>query len=83
MHSQHPRVTAEITNLGGDSAICLEVIVDLDDVPRLKCKHVFHESCLDNWFQRHHNNCPLCKATFIKNAKFKFYTGGRCKLGLF
>ncbi|KAI3571898.1 hypothetical protein IWW34DRAFT_766387 [Fusarium oxysporum f. sp. albedinis] len=29
-------------------AICIEVLVDQDDVRRLKCNHVFHTSCIDS-----------------------------------
>ncbi|KAI8710465.1 hypothetical protein NCS52_01563500 [Fusarium sp. LHS14.1] len=46
-------------------AICIEVLGDQDDVRRLKCKHVFHTSCIDSWFQKHHVDCPLCKSIFI------------------
>ncbi|EXL38933.1 hypothetical protein FOCG_18438 [Fusarium oxysporum f. sp. radicis-lycopersici 26381] len=48
-------------------AICIEVLGDQDDVRRLKCKHVFHTSCIDSWFQKHHVDCPLCKSIFIPN----------------
>ncbi|EXL39385.1 hypothetical protein FOCG_18009 [Fusarium oxysporum f. sp. radicis-lycopersici 26381] len=46
-------------------AICIEVLGDQDDVRRLKCKHVFHTSCIDSWFRKHHVDCPLCKSIFI------------------
>ncbi|CAI6090555.1 unnamed protein product [Clonostachys chloroleuca] len=46
-------------------AICIDVIEDQDDVRRLKCKHVFHTSCIDSWFQKRHVDCPLCKSIFI------------------
>ncbi|KAH7118496.1 hypothetical protein EDB81DRAFT_817873 [Dactylonectria macrodidyma] len=50
-------------------AICLEVLVDQDDVRRLKCKHVFHTSCIDSWLQKRHVDCPLCKSIFIPNRQ--------------
>ncbi|WAO97028.1 RING-type domain-containing protein [Fusarium falciforme] len=49
--------------------ICLEVLVDGDNVRRLKCKHLFHMSCIDSWFQKHHVDCPLCKSIFIPNRE--------------
>ncbi|KAH8662752.1 hypothetical protein BGZ61DRAFT_144729 [Ilyonectria robusta] len=48
-------------------AICLEVLVDQDYVRRLRCKHIFHTSCIDHWFRKHHVDCPLCKSIFIPN----------------
>ncbi|KAJ9419184.1 hypothetical protein QL093DRAFT_2355679 [Fusarium oxysporum] len=50
-------------------AICIEVLGDQDDVRRLKCKHVFHTSCIDSWFQKHHIDCPLCKSIFIPDRR--------------
>ncbi|KAI8710474.1 hypothetical protein NCS52_01564400 [Fusarium sp. LHS14.1] len=50
-------------------AICIDVLVDQDDVRRLKCTHVFHTSCIDSWFQKHHVDCPLCKSIFIPNSR--------------
>ncbi|KAJ0130535.1 Uncharacterized protein HZ326_26368 [Fusarium oxysporum f. sp. albedinis] len=50
-------------------AICLEVLVDRDDVRRLQCQHVFHSSCIDSWFQNRHVDCPLCKSVFILNRQ--------------
>ncbi|KAH6874195.1 hypothetical protein B0T10DRAFT_233030 [Thelonectria olida] len=50
-------------------AICLEMLVDQDDVRQFKCKHVFHTRCIDSWFQKHHVDCPLCKSIFIPNRR--------------
>ncbi|RFU24902.1 hypothetical protein B7463_g11432, partial [Scytalidium lignicola] len=49
--------------------ICLEVLVDQDDVRQLKCKHVFHSTCIDSWFQKYRVDCPLCKSIFIPNRQ--------------
>ncbi|KAH7187335.1 hypothetical protein DER44DRAFT_853812, partial [Fusarium oxysporum] len=37
-------------------------VVDEDNIRQLKCKHLFHMRCIDLWFQKHHVDCPLCKA---------------------
>lgn len=50
-------------------AVCIEVLVDDDDVRRLKCNHVFHMSCIDSWFQKHHVDCPLCRSIFIPDRQ--------------
>ena len=41
-------------------SICLDDFKDEDEVYQLKCSHVFHKSCFDEWFKRS-NKCPLCK----------------------
>ncbi|KAH7016176.1 uncharacterized protein B0I36DRAFT_43486 [Microdochium trichocladiopsis] len=46
-------------------AICLEVLVDVDSVRRLKCNHLFHTTCIDSWLKNRHVDCPLCKSIFI------------------
>jgi len=27
----------------------------------MECVHTFHTECLDEWYARGHNECPLCK----------------------
>lgn len=48
-----------------DCPICLELMND-DSVPlkELSCSHVFHRSCIYNWFcvdPKRHTRCPICK----------------------
>jgi E3 ubiquitin-protein ligase RHA2 len=45
-------------------------------VRNMKCIHIFHTACLDEWYARGHNQCPLCKGEIcppdpvhFKNAK--------------
>jgi hypothetical protein len=47
------------------SVICLEVIVRKALVRALKCHHVFHQECLDGWFGRLHDYCPLCHRLIV------------------
>jgi hypothetical protein len=42
-----------------DCSICLNEIKE-EDKKKLNCPHVFHEECIDKWFQRSHK-CPLCR----------------------
>lgn len=47
------------------SVICLEVIDKNALVRGLQCHHVFHQSCLDGWFGRLHDYCPLCHRLIV------------------
>jgi len=49
-------------------AICLEVINNRALVRGLECHHVFHQSCLDEWFIHFKNFCPLCRRCIIAPA---------------
>ena len=50
---------------GSECPICCDTIPDGDgtDVDRhaLSCGHVFHRSCIQEWFQRK-ATCPLCRS---------------------
>ncbi|KAF2182561.1 hypothetical protein K469DRAFT_711737 [Zopfia rhizophila CBS 207.26] len=52
--------------------ICLDEIEDAAQIRGLGCLHVFHQECLDDWFARWNEYCPLCHRPIIqamKNAK--------------
>lgn len=40
--------------------ICLNDYTQTDKVLRLKCKHYFHEKCIQEWLKQH-NTCQLCR----------------------
>eukprot|EP00122_Pirum_gemmata_P008959 Pgem_evm1s8276 len=42
-------------------SICLEN--ELDNPHVTSCGHLFCRCCIDNWLNRNHRNCPLCKQT--------------------
>jgi len=44
------------------STVCLNEFSEDDLVRGLHCAHVFHVDCLDEWYSRGHNQCPLCKS---------------------
>ncbi|OJJ65585.1 hypothetical protein ASPBRDRAFT_49647 [Aspergillus brasiliensis CBS 101740] len=41
-------------------AVCLEEVLKTQPVRCLECRHVFHCWCLEKWFLRFHNTCPMC-----------------------
>ena len=42
-------------------AICLEDFKKNDDCRELKCKHIYHINCIDNWLLKHSYKCPCCR----------------------
>ncbi|KAF2637326.1 hypothetical protein P280DRAFT_407141 [Massarina eburnea CBS 473.64] len=49
--------------------ICLEDFTESSQIRGLGCHHVFHQECLDNWFSRWNEYCPLCHRPIIPGAK--------------
>ena len=42
-------------------SICLKEDLINTDTYITDCSHIFCKTCLDNWFQRGNNACPLCR----------------------
>lgn len=48
-------------------SICTNEYESGDDIRRLnRCRHEFHEHCIDTWLNAH-NTCPICRSTVIAN----------------
>ncbi|KAK8245594.1 hypothetical protein IWZ00DRAFT_323490 [Phyllosticta capitalensis] len=60
----HPEYKSEIMTC----VICLEQIEDKEKVRALDCNHVFHQGCLDDWFCRWNEYCPLCHRPILPDA---------------
>ncbi|KAM3420025.1 hypothetical protein BST61_g3335 [Cercospora zeina] len=52
---------------------CLVCLCDfeMNDVARklVKCNHLFHKECIDQWLTTGRNSCPLCRETGVDAAK--------------
>ena len=49
---------------------CLEIPVRLEVVRRLRCMHIFHKDCFDEYFDPENNQknvCPICEEAVIEN----------------
>ncbi|KAI9085724.1 hypothetical protein K1719_032330 [Acacia pycnantha] len=44
-----------------DCAVCLNKIGEGDEVRVLRCEHVFHRECLNQWVGLRNFTCPLCR----------------------
>ncbi|KAK4263720.1 hypothetical protein QN277_029098 [Acacia crassicarpa] len=44
-----------------DCAVCLNKIGEGNEVRVLRCEHVFHRECLDQWVGLRNFTCPLCR----------------------
>lgn len=51
------------------SVICLDEIEDAAQIRGLGCLHLFHQECLDDWFGRFNEYCPLCHRPIIQGTK--------------
>lgn len=70
--------TAEQVNAAGDlCAICQE---KMHAPILLRCKHIFCEECVSEWFERE-RTCPLCRV-LVKAADIKSYGDGSTSLSV-
>ncbi|KAK3405039.1 E3 ubiquitin-protein ligase RNFT1 isoform X2 [Eucalyptus grandis] len=68
--------TAEQVNAAGDlCAICQE---KMHAPILLRCKHIFCEDCVSEWFERE-RTCPLCRA-LVKSADLRSFGDGSTSL---
>ena len=51
-----------INELDIDCSICLNEIDIEDTVLKLECEHIYHNTCLKDWYLKSENkNCPICR----------------------
>ena len=46
--------------------ICQDEFRDNDETRLLKCKHLYHKDCIDNWLLNHSPKCPYCREITTK-----------------
>lgn len=67
--------TEQVSAAGDLCAICQE---KMHSAIVLRCKHIFCEECVSEWFDRE-RTCPLCRAV-VKPADIKSYSDGSTSL---
>ncbi|KAL0004347.1 hypothetical protein SO802_011908 [Lithocarpus litseifolius] len=45
-----------------ECCVCLCRFEAEEEVSELSCKHFFHKSCLEKWFDNKHTTCPICRS---------------------
>ena len=45
-------------------SICLNQVRSHRLNPPIRCGHIFHSKCLDDWKEKGKNTCPLCRKVF-------------------
>lgn len=48
-----------------ECAICLSAVEEGDEMRELKCRHIFHRSCMDEWLYHGRSTCPLCRVPLL------------------
>ena len=47
-----------------DCTICLEEFNNDEEIIKLKCNHLFHSKCIDDWIEKN-QSCPLCRINLL------------------
>ncbi|KAG6831049.1 hypothetical protein H0H87_006291 [Tephrocybe sp. NHM501043] len=42
--------------------ICLDDYQPEEDIRVMRCRHAFHQNCVDKWLETGRNNCPACRS---------------------
>jgi len=50
---------------GSECPICLECVNKGEYEKTLECKHSFHKKCIDRWFRKDNDFCPMCRLKVI------------------
>jgi hypothetical protein len=55
----------EIDKFDGPCPICMDDFCKGEYQRTLECTHVFHKKCIDKWFKKDKNDCPMCRKVII------------------
>ena len=53
--------------INDDCSICIEPFKENDEMYRLKCGHIFHTKCIEEWININ-NICPTCREDVINEV---------------
>jgi hypothetical protein len=49
-----------------ECSICLDTIKVGEFEKKLVCNHCFHKKCIDRWFKKDNDSCPMCRLKIIQ-----------------
>ncbi|XP_065012901.1 probable E3 ubiquitin-protein ligase RHA1A [Musa acuminata AAA Group] len=77
-HDVHPPATRNGSHEAAECVFCLCDIEEGEEIRELRCRHLFHRSCLDRWLVRRRATCPLCRDVLLprEQATVKSSGGG-------
>ncbi|KAI5171744.1 hypothetical protein NEFER03_1049 [Nematocida sp. LUAm3] len=61
----------EIEKAQGECPICLQGFEEGELSRTLRCKHVFHSSCISDWLIHYADECPMCRASAAPHVENK------------
>ncbi|KAG0350495.1 hypothetical protein BG005_009939 [Podila minutissima] len=50
---------------GSRCLVCMSEYEEGEDMRALKCRHGFHQECIDKWLTTGANKCPICRAAAV------------------
>ncbi|KAF9968459.1 hypothetical protein BGZ70_003594 [Mortierella alpina] len=50
---------------GSKCLVCMSEYEEGEDMRALRCKHGFHQECIDKWLTTGANKCPVCRAAAV------------------
>ena len=59
--NSYKELSLELKEKNTSCPVCREEYRENDEVRTLKCNHVFHTDCVDNWLINHSHKCPCCR----------------------
>lgn len=63
-------LSAILEILDDECIICTESLNNNKNIKITKCKHIFHDQCLNEWFYSQKTpTCPICRETFERKSK--------------
>ncbi|KAG0017801.1 hypothetical protein BGZ82_000662 [Podila clonocystis] len=54
---------------GSRCLVCMSEYEEGEDMRALKCRHGFHQECIDKWLTTGANKCPICRAAAVVTSE--------------
>ncbi len=61
---------SDISDISNNCSICMSSLKNPNKIETLKCNHIFHKNCINEWFKKQ-NTCPMCRSVIIQPQPLK------------